>query len=146
MFDLNLELHSGLKVRGCEINFIIKKLLKSKNPRGFYYTNIKSFSNKSASTFWPEQLLYIKVDFGASDFEAALQLQIEAKQKLLGRSVAFGVKSVRKHLIGQNFFELMTPTPHGKRYMFRESNCKSNNVTSLKWSQITRNGSRWHVN
>ena len=71
---------------------------------------------------------------------------IEAKQKLLGRSVAFVVKSVRKHLIGQNFFELMTPTPHGKRYMFRESNCKSNNVTSLKWSQITRNGSRWHVN
>ena len=39
-----------------------------------------------------------------------MQLQIEAKQKLLGRSVAFGVKSVRKHLIGQNFFELMTPT------------------------------------
>ena len=110
------------------------------------YTSFKSFSNKSARIFLFEQLLYNKVDFGASDFEAALQLQIEAKQKLLGRSVAFGVKSVRKHLIGQNFFELMTPTPHGKRYMFRESNCKSNNVTSLKWSQITRNGSRWHVN
>ena len=46
---------------------------------------------------------------GASDLEAALQLQIEAMQKMLGRSVAFGVKSVEKHLIGQNFFELTTP-------------------------------------
>ena len=41
MFDLNLELHSGLKVRGSEINFINKKLLKSKNPRGFVIPVLK---------------------------------------------------------------------------------------------------------
>ena len=34
-----------------------------------------------------------KVDFGASNFEATLQLQIEAKRTMLGKSVAFGVKS-----------------------------------------------------
>ena len=38
-----------------------------------------------------------------------MQLQIEAKRKMLGRSVAFGVKSVEKHLIRRNFFELTTP-------------------------------------
>ena len=41
MFDLNLELHSGLKVRGSEINFINKKLLKSKNPCGFVISVLK---------------------------------------------------------------------------------------------------------
>ena len=40
-----------------------------------------------------------KVDFEASDFKAVLQLQIEAKRKMLGRTVALGVKSVEKHLI-----------------------------------------------
>ena len=57
--------------------------------------------NKSARIFWFEQLLFNKVDFGASNFEAALQLQIEAEQKMLGWSVAFGVKSVEKQLLGQ---------------------------------------------
>ena len=44
LFDINLELHSGLKVGGCEIKFIIQKLLKSKNYcgsvtkfEGFFY-------------------------------------------------------------------------------------------------------------
>ena len=40
--------------------------------------------------------MYNKVDFGASDFEAVLQLQNEVKQKMLGRSVTLGVKSVEK--------------------------------------------------
>ena len=65
-------------------------------------TNLQGFS---------EQLLYNKVDFRASNFGATLELQIEAKQKMLGRSVAFGSKSVEKHLIRQNFFELTTPNP-----------------------------------
>ena len=38
-----------------------------------------------------EQLLHNKVDFRASDFEAALQLQIEAKPKKLSWSVTLGV-------------------------------------------------------
>ena len=45
----------------------------------------------------------IKVEFRASNFEAALQLQIVAKWKMLGISVTFGVKSVEKHLIRKNF-------------------------------------------
>ena len=73
------------------------------------YTSFKSFSNKSARIFWFEQLLFNKVDFGASDFEAAVLLQIEVKQKMLGRSVTFGPKSVEKRFQQQNFFELTTP-------------------------------------
>ena len=41
-FDLNLEQHSGLKVIGSENNFIILKLLKSKNPRGFVTETFKT--------------------------------------------------------------------------------------------------------
>ena len=61
MFDLNLELHSGLKVKGS-----------------------MSLNNKSARIFLFGQLLNNKVDFTASNFEAAVQLQIEVKQKILG--------------------------------------------------------------
>ena len=74
----------------------------------FADTSFKSLSYKSARIFLFDQLLYSKVDFGASDFEAALQLQTEAKQKMLGWSVAFGVKSVEKYSIRQNIFELTT--------------------------------------
>ena len=52
--------------------------------------------------------MYNKVDFGASDFEAAVLLQIEVKQKMLGRSVTFGQKSAEKLPQQGNFFELMT--------------------------------------
>ena len=64
--------------------------------------------------FLLEQLLYNKVDFGASDFEAALRLQIEVKRKILGRSVASGVKSAEKHLIRQNFLQMTTPNKQSK--------------------------------
>ena len=47
----------------------------------------------------------------------ALQLQIEAKRKMLGSSVAFGVKSVEKHLIRRNFFELTTPIAYTKIFL-----------------------------
>ena len=40
-FDLNLEQHSSLKVRGSEINFIIQKLLESKNPCRFIIPVLK---------------------------------------------------------------------------------------------------------
>ena len=40
------------------------------------------------------ELLFNKVDFRASDFEAAVLLQIEVKQKMLSRSVTLEVKSV----------------------------------------------------
>ena len=48
-------------------------------------------------------------DFGASDFEAVVLLQIEVKRKMLGRSVTFEPRSVEKHFQQQNFFELTTP-------------------------------------
>jgi len=54
-----------------------------------------------------------KVDFGASNFEAAVQLQIEVKRKMLGRSVTFGVKSGEKCPPRANFFELTTPNMGG---------------------------------
>ena len=80
------------------------KVAQIKKSSRICYTSFKSFSNKSARIFGFEQLLFNKVDFRASDFEVALQLQIEAKRKMLGWSVAFGVKSVEKHLIRRNFF------------------------------------------
>ena len=55
------------------------------------------------------QLLYNKVDFAPSKFEAAVVLQIEAKQKILGWSITFGAKSVEKRSGLENFFELTTP-------------------------------------
>ena len=52
LFGLNLELQGGLKVRGSWINFIIQKLLKIKNPCGFFIpilkvsvTNLRGFFN-----------------------------------------------------------------------------------------------------
>ena len=41
-----------------------------------------------------------------------MQLQIEVKQKMLGRSVAFRVKSVKKRPQTKNFFYLTTPNAH----------------------------------
>ena len=67
--------------------------------------------------------MYNKVDFGASDFEAAVLLQIEVKRKMLGRSVTFEPRSVEKHFQQQNFFELTTPSP----------DCFSDLKTGKKW-------------
>ena len=60
------------------------KVAQIKNSLRICYTNLKSFSTKFGRIFLFEHLLFNKVDFGASDFEAAVQLQIEAKQKILG--------------------------------------------------------------
>ena len=54
-----------------------------------------------------------KNDFGASDFEAAVLLQIVVKLKMLVRSVTFWPKSVEKCFQQQNFFELTTPNLEG---------------------------------
>ena len=75
MFNLNLELHSGLKVRGSEINFINKKLLESKNPRGFVIPVLKVEVTNPQGFFF-EQLLFNKVGFRPPNFEADVQLQI----------------------------------------------------------------------
>ena len=53
-----------------------------------------------------------KVDFRPPNFEAAVQLQTLVKQKMLGRSVTFGSKSVEKRPQQGNFFELTTPSGH----------------------------------
>ena len=60
------------------------------------------------------QLLFNKVDFGASDFEASVLLQIEVKRKMLGWSVTFWPKCVEKRFQQQNFFELATPNAQGE--------------------------------
>ena len=134
MFGLNLDLHSSLKVRGSEINFIKQKLLESKNPREFIIsTSFKSFCNKSAKIFSSEQLLYNKVDFGASDFEAALQLQNKVKGKLLGRSVTLGPKPVEKHLTKGTLKNLTTPSLKSS---------KSKRISNF-WQFKNFNGNAW---
>ena len=47
-------------------------------------SGIKSRTKAYRPIFWFVKLLYNKVDFTASDFEAAVHLQIEVKQKMLG--------------------------------------------------------------
>ena len=42
------------------------------------------------------QLLSTKADFAAPNFEAAVQLQTKAKEKMLGKSVTFVEKSVEQ--------------------------------------------------
>ena len=42
------------------------------------------------------------MDLGASDFGAAVLLQIKVERKMLGRSVTFGPKNVEKHFQEQN--------------------------------------------
>ena len=44
--------------------------------------------------------------------EAAVVLQIEAKQKILGWSLTFRAKSIEKHPGLENFFELTTSIVH----------------------------------
>ena len=85
--------------------------------------NFKSFSNKSASIFRFEQLLFNEVDFGASDFKATVLLQIEVKQTMLGRSVTFGPKSVEKRFQQQSFFELTTPNVASSNSNQRVTTC-----------------------
>ena len=43
--------------------------------------------------------------FVASNFKADVQPQIEDKQKMQGRSVTFGLKSVEKRPLTEHFFE-----------------------------------------
>ena len=61
LFNLNLELHSGLKVRGSEINFINKKLLESKNPRGFVTSTFKTGITNPRGFFDLSNFLLIKL-------------------------------------------------------------------------------------
>ena len=59
-----------------------------------------------------EQLLFNKVDFRASDFEAAVGLQVEAAGKM---KVAVGVldhRTIQNCFALKNFFVLTTPTNH----------------------------------
>ena len=103
-------------------------MLKSKIPHGFVIgTNFKSFCNKAARIFLFEHLLYNKVDFGATNFEAAVQLQIEVKRKMLGRSVTIGVKSVEKCPPRADFFELTTPNTYLTLFTLEKYPFKSQN-------------------
>ena len=62
MFDLDLELYSGLKVGGSEINFIIEKLLESKKSCGFEIETFKIGISKPQ-----EILVIIKFDVKTRD-------------------------------------------------------------------------------
>ena len=58
-------------------------------------TNLQGFFDLSNFYF---------VDFRDPNFEATVQLQIQAKQKMLGRAVTFGPGSVEKRPQQGNFF------------------------------------------
>ncbi len=65
-------------------------------------------------------------------------LQIEVKQKMLGRSVTFGPKSVEKRFQQQNFFELTTPSLEGVRKKFQITNFTiPNNTSSMKYALLS---------
>ena len=83
-------------------------MLESKNPRGFVIPVLKvSVTNQD---FLFQQLLYNKVDFTVSNFEAAVGLQVEAAGKM---KVAVGVldhRTIQNCFACKNFFELTTPS------------------------------------
>ena len=110
------------KVRGSEINFVKHKLLKSNNPnpRGFVLPIFfKVAVINPQGFFWFEQLLFNKVDFG-SDFKATVQLQIEFKRKMLGRSATFRLNLLKNVLNSKTFFEFTTPNRHYLNVPFRQ--------------------------
>ena len=80
-------------------------MIKSINPRGFVIPVLKVAEINLRGFLLFQQLLFNKVDFRPPNFEAAVQLQIEVKQKMLGRLVTFGVKSVEKRPQTKNFFD-----------------------------------------
>ena len=85
-------------------------MLESKNPRGFVTETFKTGITNPQGFFLFEQLLFNKVDFGASDFEAAVGLQVEAAGKM---KVAVGVldhRTIQNCFACKNFFELTTPS------------------------------------
>ena len=89
------------------------KLLKSKVPRGFVIPILKvSVTNPQGFLYLSNYyILIIKLILQPPTLrlQCTVQLQIEIKQKMLGRSVTFGVKSVEKRPPRANFFELSTP-------------------------------------
>ena len=63
--------------------------------------------------FWFEQLLYNKVDFAASKFEAALSLQIEARGKIKGVAQLIGSKTLEISFPKGTLKNLTTPNLQG---------------------------------
>ena len=106
LFDLNLELHSSLKVGGCEINFIIKSCLNQKILADLLY-QFKSWNNKSRRIFWFEQLLNNK--FWRLWLWGRCAAPDWGQTKILGGSGTLGVKSVEKHPRRGTFENLTTP-------------------------------------
>ena len=77
-------------------------LQKSKDPLGFV-VSISKVANLQGyfdlSNFYKKEM-----DIRAFDFEVAVQLQIEVKQNMLGRSVTFKPQSVENRPLTVNLF------------------------------------------
>ena len=78
------ELHATLDHCAVKSSLLKIKVSWIKKSSRICHWNFKSWNNKSARNFWSERLLFNKLDFTASNFEVATELQIEIMLKIMG--------------------------------------------------------------
>ena len=103
LFDLNLELHSGLKVRGSEINFINKKLLKSKNPRGFVIPVLKVEVTNPRGFFDSSNFLLIKLISDPLTLRPLCSSRFRLNKKCLADQLLLG-QNLLKNVLNRKTF------------------------------------------
>ena len=104
LFYLNLELHSGLKVRGSEINFINKKLLKSKNPRGFVIPVLKVEVTNPRGFFDSSNFLLIKLISDPLTLRPLCSSRFRLNKKCLADQLLLGQNLLKNILNRETFF------------------------------------------
>ena len=108
LFDLNLELHSGLKVRGSEINFINKKLLKSKNPRGFVIPVLKVEVTNPRGFFDSSNFLLIKLISDPLTLRPLCSSRFRLNKKCLADQLLLG-QNLLKNVLNRKTFLIWRP-------------------------------------
>ena len=108
-FDLNLEQHSGLKFWGSEINFIIQKLLKSKNPCGFVTETFKTGITNPQGFFDLSNFYIIKLISEPLTLRPLCCSRLRSNKKCLVDQLHTGQNLLKNVFNSKFFFELTTP-------------------------------------
>ena len=111
-FDLNLEQHSSLKVRGSEINFIIQKLLESKNPCGFIIPVLKVSVTNPQRFFHLSNFYIIKLILEPLTLRLLCCSRLRSKQKCLVDQLVLS-QNLLKNIFNSKTFLNWWPLPTG---------------------------------
>ena len=103
-FDLNLEQHSSLKVRGSEINFIIQKLLESKNPCEFIIPVLKVSVTNLRRFFDLSNFYIIKLISDPLTLRPLCSSRFRPNKKCLVDQLHLGQNLLKNVLKQQTFF------------------------------------------